>query len=212
MNGMAADDLDAMMLDGLVDSVLPALEGVAKEHVLEGSAHHDGGDRLLDILLRVGPYGDKFAAGGTGLNLDRVKAEPHGVDLGPLQAGILPELLNTEGSRIRLLHPLLEADIARLESSLAEPVPEMVLIGRRHIRDMNSWLHNLKNYARGSNRCTLYMHPEDAANRGIADGDDAQISSVVGSLQVPVEYHDGMMPGVVSLPHGFGHRYPGTRQ
>ena len=212
MNDMAADDLAGMMLDGLVDSVLPALDGVDKDQVLAASAHHEGGDRLLDILLRVGPYGDKFAAGSEGLNLDKVKAEPHGVDLGPLEAGMLPEMLNTEGGRIRLLHPLLEADFARLAASLDDPVPEMVLIGRRHIRDMNSWLHNLRNYARGTNRCTLYMHPEDAARRAIKDGDVAAISSEVGRLEVPVEYHDGMMPGVVSLPHGFGHRYAGTRQ
>ncbi len=212
MNGMSASDLDAMMLDGLVDSVLPALEGVGKEQVLAASAHHEGGERLLDILLRVGPYGDRFAAGGEGLNLDKVKAQPHGVDLGPLQPGVLPQMLNTQDGCIRLLHPLLEADIARLAAALDEPAPVLVLIGRRHIRDMNSWLHNLKNYARGADRCTLYMHPDDAAGRGIADGDVAEISSAVGRLAVPVEYHDGMMPGVVSLPHGFGHRYPGTRQ
>lgn len=212
MNGMAAGDLDAMLLDGLVDSVLPALDGVDREQVLAASAHHPGGERLLDILLRVGPYGDGFDAGDDGLNLDRVQAADHGVDLGPLQAGVLPAMLNTQGGRIRLLHPLLEADIDRLAASLEEPVPGMVLIGRRHIRDMNSWLHNLRNYARGANRCTLYIHPDDAARRGIADGGTAEISSAVGRLEVPVEYHDGMMPGVVSLPHGFGHRYPGTRQ
>ena len=214
MNGMQATDLDAMMLDGLIDTVLqsPALESVDKARVLDASAQHEGGERLLDILLRVGPYGDQFDDESDGLNLERVKAQPHGVDLGPLQANVLPHFLNTEGGAIRLLHPLLESDIARLAASLDEAVPDLVLIGRRHIRDMNSWLHNLPNYARGANRCTLMMHPDDAGDRGIADGDTATISSAVGALEVPVELHDGLMPGVVSLPHGFGHRYAGTRQ
>jgi anaerobic selenocysteine-containing dehydrogenase len=214
MNGMQSSDLDAIMLDGMVDTVLqsPALEGLDKARVLAASAHHEGGERLLDILLRVGPHGDRFDVDSDGLNLDRVKAHPHGLDLGPLQPNVLQYFINTEGGAIRLLHPLLEADIERLRGSLEEAVPELVLIGRRHIRDMNSWLHNLPNYARGANRCTLMMHPQDAASRGIKDGGEVNITSAVGSLRVPVEFHDGLMPGVVSLPHGFGHRYAGTRQ
>jgi anaerobic selenocysteine-containing dehydrogenase len=214
MNGMQADDLRGMMLDGMIDTVLqsPALSGIDADTVRAATAGHADGERLLDILLRVGPYGDRFDHNAEGLNLERVKASPHGVDLGPLQAGVLPDMLRTEDGMIRLLHPLLTADIARLELSLADEVPELVLIGRRHIRDMNSWLHNLNNYARGKNRCTLMINPEDARSRGLEDGGEAKISSAVGELVVPVEYHDGLMPGVVSLPHGFGHRHRGTRQ
>ena len=214
MNGMQKIDLEGMLLDGMIDTMLqsPALSDLDANTIREATSHHADGERLLDILLRVGPYGDRFGENPGGLSLDTVMGSQHGMDLGPLQAGILPELLRTEGGKIMLLHPLLEADIVRLESSLNEPVPELVLIGRRHIRDMNSWLHNLNNYARGKNRCSLMMNPEDARARGLGDGDEARISSNVGELIVPVEYHDGLMPGVVSLPHGFGHRYKGTRQ
>jgi anaerobic selenocysteine-containing dehydrogenase len=214
MNGMQVADLENLMLDGMIGTVLqaPALAGIDADTVRDATAGHSGSERLLDILLRVGPYGDRFEPASDGLNLERVKASPQGVDLGPLQAGVLPDMLRTEGGKLRLLHPLLEDDISRLEQSLAEDVPELVLIGRRHIRDMNSWLHNLTNYARGKNRCTLMIHPDDASSRGIDDGSEATISSTVGELVVPVEYNDGLMPGVVSLPHGFGHRYQGTRQ
>ena len=214
MNGMQADDLNSMMLEGMIDTVLksPKLSAIEADTIRAATAHHTDGERLLDILLRIGPYGDQFDHNADGLNLDRVKASEHGVDLGPLKAGVLPDMLRTEGGMIRLLHPLLEADIARLEKSLGDSVPELVLIGRRHIRDMNSWLHNLNNYARGKNRCTLMINPEDARSRGLQDGDEAKITSAVGELVVPLEYHDGLMPGVVSLPHGFGHRYRGTRQ
>ncbi|MEM1110393.1 MAG: molybdopterin-dependent oxidoreductase [Pseudomonadota bacterium] len=214
MNSMTADDLAGLMLDGLIDSILqaPALSHLDADQVKASSGHHEGGEQLLDILLRAGPYGDRFDESSDGLNLDRVKAAPHGLDLGPLQPHMLPHMINTEGGKLRLLHKLLREDIARLRASCEAEVPELVLIGRRHIRDMNSWLHNLHNYARGKNRCTLLMHPQDASSRGLADGDQARVSSAVGEQTVPVEYHAGMMPGVVSLPHGFGHRYQGTRQ
>ncbi len=214
MNGMQADDLGALMLDGMIAEILksPDLAHLCADTIRAATAEHEGGERLLDILLRIGPYGDKFSEDGEGLTLDRVKASPHGIDLGALQANILPELLRTGGGRISLLHPLLESDIARLQQSITEPVPEMVLIGRRHIRDMNSWLHNLNNYSRGKNRCTLMINPKDARARGLEDGGEALITSAVGELVVPIEFHDGLMPGVVSLPHGFGHRYRGTRQ
>ena len=214
MHGMQAQDLADMLFEGMLGEVLksPALAQLDADLIRTATADYSGAERLLDIMLRVGPYGDKFDAQSEGLTLARVMASEHGVDLGPLQPNLLPEFLRTEGGRIRLLHPLLRADIARLESSLQEAVPELVLIGRRHIRDMNSWLHNLNNYARGKNRCTLMMHPEDAQDRGIADGEEAIVGSSVGELTVPVEYHAGLMRGVVSLPHGFGHRYSGTRQ
>ena len=214
MNGLQAADLEALMLDGMIGEILkaPALSHLDAQTVRDATAGHGGSERLLDILLRAGPYGDRFEFGADGLNLDRVKDHAHGMDLGPLQPNILPEMIRTEGGRIRLLHPLLAADIERLQGTLSEGVPELVLIGRRHIRDMNSWLHNLNHYARGKNRCTLMINPQDARSRGLVDGGQAKISSRVGELVVPVEYHDGLMPGVVSLPHGFGHRYRGTRQ
>ena len=214
MNDMQADELNEMLFEGMLETVLksPALEKVDASAVRETTAQHKNGERLLDILLRIGPYGDRFGEARDGLTLDKVMASPHGIDLGPLQADVLPDMLRTKGGRISLLHPLLEADVMRLQNSLSFEVPELVLIGRRHIRDMNSWLHNLSNYARGKNRCTLMINPSDARVRNLEDGGEAKIRSTVGELIVPVEFNDGLMQGVVSLPHGFGHRYRGTRQ
>ncbi len=213
INGMAGDDLAAMMVDGLAAQVA-AGSGVDVDRVKAASAAFDGPERLLDIMLRAGPYGSGFGPGGEedGLNLSRLKAAEHGVDLGPLQPW-LPQMLRTPGQRISLVHPLIAQDVERLRTALAEgPAAGFLLIGRRHIRDMNSWLHNIEQYARGRNRCTLLMHPEDALRLGIDHGGTARVVSRVGEQVVEVSVSDEIMPGVVSLPHGFGHRYAGTRQ
>ena len=175
------------------------------------TAQYRDGERLLDMMLRIGPYGDGFGANPEGLTLAKVKQHPHGLDLGPLQA-MLPSALRTGNQRISLVHPLLEADFPRLEQALKRGLPELVMVGRRHIRDMNSWLHNIVNYARGKNRCTLLMNPADLARHGLADGEEAEISTALGTQILPVTASDEMMPGVVSFPHGFGHVYPGTGQ
>ena len=108
---------------------------------------------------------------------------------------------------------LITDDLARLQTALeAGPGDELLLIGRRHIRDMNSWLHNLNNYARGKNRCTLLINTDDARRLGLTDGGQSRINSRVGEFAAEVNATDGIMPGVVSLPHGFGHTYTGTGQ
>lgn len=214
MNGMTRTDLEAMMLDGMIDQMLSnseSLAGLDAEHIKSATAHHDGPEQLLDIMLRAGPYGDKFS-GDEGLTLDQVKAAPHGVDLGALQPR-LPDLLATPGKRINLIPSVITDDLDRLQAALAAgPGEEMLMIGRRHIRDMNSWLHNLNNYARGKNRCTLLIHRDDARRLGIAQGGQAKITSRVGEFLAEVDETEDIMLGVVSLPHGFGHTYPGTVQ
>ncbi|MDZ7785426.1 MAG: molybdopterin-dependent oxidoreductase [Halioglobus sp.] len=213
MNGMSREDLEAMMLDGMIDQLLannPALAHLGAEKILEATARHEGPERLLDIMLRAGPYGDGFD--GEGLTLEQLKAAPHGIDLGPLQPR-LPELLATPNKRIDIAPSLITADLERLRSALDEDTGNsMLLIGRRHIRDMNSWLHNLNNYARGGNRCTLLINVEDAARLNLREGGRAHIRSRVGEFTAEVELTDDIMPGVVSLPHGFGHNYRDTRQ
>jgi len=215
MHGMSVEQLAEMMSQGMAASIAEGT-GIAVETILAASSAHAGPELLLDMMLRAGPHGDRFS-GSEGLTLDRVKAEEHGIDLGPLMPGRLPGILRTEGKRIRLLHPLLEEDIERLRERLADAAGKsreygLYLIGRRHIRDMNSWLHNLPNFVRGKDRCTLKIHPADAASRGLTDGNSARIRSAAAERIVTVELSDEMMPGVVSLPHGFGHRYPGTGQ
>ena len=213
MNGMGADDLNAMMLDGMIGHITasPELSELSPDLIKEKTAIHEDGERLLDILLRVGPYGDKFREGDEGLNLQRVKAAKHGIDLGPLES-VFPELLRTEGQRLRLVHEIIEADMPRLLKALEREPAAMVLIGRRHIRDMNSWLHNIDQYARGKNRCTLMINPADAERIGLSDGGQARVKSRVGEEQLEVAITDEIMPGVVSIPHGFGHRSKHSRQ
>ncbi|MCB1689509.1 MAG: molybdopterin-dependent oxidoreductase [Halioglobus sp.] len=213
MNGMTRADLEAMMLDGLIDQLLsnaPDLSHLPAEDIKQQTAEHEGPERLLDIMLRAGPYGDKF--GGEGLTLAQLKAAPHGIDLGPLEPR-LPELLATPNKRINIVPDVITSDIPRLQAALDKgPSEHMLLIGRRHIRDMNSWLHNLTHYARGKNRCTLLINPQDAKRIGLTDSGKAKISSRVGEFEAEVTISDSIMPGVVSLPHGFGHIHRNTQQ
>ena len=146
------------------------------------------------------------------MNLKKVKAARAAVDLGPLTPRF-PDILRTEGRRINLADPLITNDVARLSGRLedfASPTG-LLMIGRRQSRGMNSWLHNLPNLAKGKTRCTLLVHPDDAKSRGLAHAKRARISSRSGELEVEIEISDEMMPGVVSLPHGFGHAGKGLR-
>ena len=167
-----------------------------------------GYERRLDMMLRIGPYGDAFGAHPDGLTLDRLKAAPHGIDLGPLQPR-LPQVLRTQSGKVELAPvPFLE-DAARLGASLSRGTDGFVLIGRRHLRSNNSWMHNVPALAGGSNRCTLQIHPDDAAALGVTDR--ARIKGPGGELEAPVEITDAMRRGVVSLPHGWGHAESETR-
>ncbi|GFG54563.1 molybdopterin-binding oxidoreductase [Mycolicibacterium agri] len=168
-----------------------------------------GYERRLDMMLRLGPYGDAFGARPDGLTLARVKAAPHGIDLGPLQPR-LREVLRTPSGRVELAPEPLRADVARLNAALGRDVDGFVLIGRRHLRSNNSWMHNVPALARGSNRCTLQMHPDDVAELGLAD--TAKVKGPGGEVLAPVEPSPGMRRGVVSLPHGWGHDRTGSRQ
>ncbi|HEV2780606.1 MAG TPA: molybdopterin oxidoreductase family protein [Actinophytocola sp.] len=165
-------------------------------------------ESLLDLWLRIGPYG--LRAGPRGLSLSRLKNQPHGVDLGPLLPR-LPGRLGPRSRRINLAPRQFLDDLPRLRGRLRAAPDGLVLIGRRQLRSNNSWMHNSERLVKGRPRCTLLMHPEDAAARGLAAGDVAELSSASGTVEVPVEVTDSIMPGVVSLPHGWGHGRPGVR-
>ncbi|MEU6680803.1 molybdopterin oxidoreductase family protein [Streptomyces sp. NPDC046925] len=169
-----------------------------------------GPERRLDLMLRLGPYGDGFGAREDGLTLDRLLAHPHGIDLGPLESR-LPQVLKTRSGRVELFPEPIADDLPRLTNALRTAPDELVLVGRRHLRSNNSWMHNVRTLTGGTNRCTLHVHPEDAARIGIEDGGHARVRAAGGSLTVPVEVTDAVRPGVVSLPHGWGHDRPGTR-
>ncbi len=177
--------------------------GTSDAEILAASAGESGPEAILDLLLRTGPYPD--------LSLDALRAAPSGVDLGPLRPCV-PEVLSTRSGRIELAPTLVADDVERLAAVLDEAPPEgLLLVGRRHLRSNNSWGHNVPRMAGGTNRCTLQMHPDDAATRGLSDGDVAAITSRVGRVEAPVEVTDRVAPGVVSLPHGWGHDAAGAR-
>jgi len=167
--------------------------------------------RLIDFGLRSGPYGMRSRHR---LSVSRLEANPHGLDLGPLEPS-LPGRLMTPGKRIQLAPELLVRDLARVESELlASPRAgngELLLVGRRDLRSNNSWMHNSQRLVKGPERCTLLMHPHDARARGLAEGQTVQVRSRVGSVPVRLELTDAVMPGVVSLPHGWGHGRPGVQ-
>jgi anaerobic selenocysteine-containing dehydrogenase len=168
--------------------------------------------RMLDIGLRQGPYGAGFMPFASGLRMSTLEQQPHGVDLGPLQPA-LPARLRTADRRLHLAPPVLINDVPRLESALDTRMgtETLSLIGRRALRSNNSWMHNSERLVRGKNRCTLQMHPHDADARTLVEGDSVRVESRVGSVIVPVEITSSVMPGVVSLPHGWGHGARGTR-
>ena len=186
--GRAVDELTAMLDDG------------------------PGYERRLDMMLRLGAYGDGFGARPDGLTLSRLKAAPHGIDLGPLKPR-LPDVLRTPSGLIELAPPALVNDAARLRDSLTHRNSGnqgFVLIGRRHLRSNNSWMHNLPALTGGTNRCTLQIHPDDAAELALSD--TAVVKGPGGELVVPVEITGDIRRGVVSLPHGWGHDRDGTGQ
>ncbi len=169
-----------------------------------GSSLHALGPRgILSLLLRLG--------GKTTLNA--LEDAPHGIDLGPLESR-LPEMLGTPNKKIRLAPKELLADVPRLAARLEAAAPrdgELLLVGRRDLRSNNSWMHNSQRLVKGRRRDTLLMHPNDAARRGLTGGDVVRVASPVGAVEAPLEITDAMMPGTVSLPHGFGHARPGVR-
>ncbi|MFK7978432.1 MAG: molybdopterin-dependent oxidoreductase, partial [Saprospiraceae bacterium] len=150
---------------------------------------------ILDGGMQKGEYG---------LSLEEVKAAEHGMDLGPLKSRF-PERLHTEGQKINLVPQIFQEDLKRLANA-PDTNGHLLLIGRRHLRSNNSWMHNSQRLVKGRERCTVLMHPADAAARNLTVGQKVAVSSRVGKIELPVEISDKMMQGVVSIPHGWGHR------
>jgi anaerobic selenocysteine-containing dehydrogenase len=161
---------------------------------------------FLDLLLRIGPYGDRFLPWSNGLSLAKLRAAPHGIDLGPLQPGVERRLYHRD-RRVHLASGCMLDAMAELERDLASGSADdgLVLIGRRELRSNNSWMHNVPALVSGRERCTLYVHPDDATRYAVRHGELAILESRVHRGEVRVEVTDDMRPGVVSLPHGWGH-------
>ena len=209
-----ADDLSisGLIRSSVGDATSPIHGRDAEEiRTLLDAAGRRGPERILDFMLRTGPYGEAFGANPGGLTLDVLLANPHGVDLGALEPRV-PEVLRTRSGRIELAPPELVADVPRLVQAMSDMAAQpLVLVGRRHLRSNNSWMHNIEVLVKGRPRCTLQVHPDDAVSLGLVDGGHARVTSRVGSVEAPVEVTEAIRPGVVSLPHGWGHGVEGTR-
>ncbi len=188
-----------------------------------GAIMRRGPEAILDMLLRLGPYRT---------SLGKLKAHTSGIDFGPLQP-CLPDRLQTQDHRIHAAPGIYAAELHRLTarmsaasssstsssssssssvtSECAAEAPSLVLIGRRDLRSNNSWMHNSPGLMRGKNRCTVLMHPDDAAARALHDGQDVALSTTTGRIVLPVEVTSSVMPGVVCVPHGFGHHRSQTK-
>ncbi len=182
------------------------IHGRDADEIMQALAPRRGPERIIDLALRSGPYGDGFGMHAGGLSLGKIEAHPHGIDLGPLQPR-LPEALRTTSGKIDLAPEVLLADLARLRAACSAPADRgsLLLVGRRHLRSNNSWMHNLPGLAGGRARCTLQVHPSDAQRLKLSDGARARVTARVGNVEAVVEVTDAIMPGVVSLPHGWGH-------
>ncbi|MFI7116543.1 molybdopterin-dependent oxidoreductase [Amycolatopsis sp. NPDC049868] len=191
-------DVDVAAFDTMVAGETARRTGVDLS-LAEGRT---GPARMIDLMLRGGPYG---------LSLADLEAAPHGIDLGALKPR-LPEALATASGKVELAPEAITKDVPRLRAELAKaPDGGLLLIGRRHLSSNNSWMHNLTPLVRGGNRCTVQVHPDDASRLGLTDGGLASVTSRAGKLEAPVEVTADVRPGVVSMPHGWGHDLDGTR-
>jgi anaerobic selenocysteine-containing dehydrogenase len=215
--GMGATADPAIVDDLVVGALVSAavgdetgpIHGRDPEEIMAALGDRIGPERLIDLMLRTGPYGDGFDANPGGLSLDVLLANPHGVDLGPLEPR-LPDVLRTPTGMVELAPEILVADVARMRAALDEPPGGLRLVGRRDLRSNNSWMHNVEVLVKGKPRCTVHVNPEDAARLGLADGADAQVASRTGKVTIAVEVTDAIRPGVVSIPHGWGHDLDGV--
>lgn len=196
--------------DEMTRAEIEKLAGPMTDRLMDMVDGLKGPDRLVELELRSGPYGDGFGRKPEGLTLARVKAQRYGIDLG-LHEPRIPEILRTPSGKIELAPADFIVDLLRVDAALHQPTGDLVLIGRRDVRTNNSWMHNLPTLAKGPNRCKLFVHPIDAARHGLGNGALAEISGNGASLLVPVEMSEDLMPGVVSLPHGWGHDLVGSR-
>jgi anaerobic selenocysteine-containing dehydrogenase len=205
--------------------ILFELETRMKHNSIVGSVKRNLGkqfftpERILDLGLRFGPYGARLNPFSKGLTLRKVQKAVHGIDLGPLTP-CLPGRLQTTDKQIDLAPEVFVKDVDRVKTKFLNETAfasngHLLLIGRRQLRSNNSWMHNSERLVKGNPakpQCTVLMHPTDAANRDLLDGQKVVVRSRVGSIVLPVEISDEIMRGVVSIPHGWGHDRAGNQQ
>ena len=207
--GTPAEDVDVAAIDDGFFDYLCFTQGLDGAQI-RSHYTHGGPERILDLTLRTGPFGDFYGEVPDGLTLAKLKEQPNGINFGPMIPQV-PEVLGTTDKKIRLAPQYLLDDLPRLAARLTREPDDLVLVSRRHLRSNNSWLHNVPALMKGRDRCTLLMHPDDAAKRGVTVTDIVTVTSAAGQIEVPVELTEAIMPGVVSMPHGWGHGKSGTR-
>jgi anaerobic selenocysteine-containing dehydrogenase len=207
--GMKYSEIDVDAFDDGFFAALCTEVGVDPALAIEQSPGR-GPERLLDLQIRTAAFGDRYGERPEGLTLQSFKDAPHGIDMGPMVPR-LAEVLKTPSGRVDLAPDYITADLDRLAARIDRSIDSLLLTSRRHLRSNNSWMHNVKVLVKGKDRCTLLIHPDDARRSGVSDGGVARVSSENGMVEVPVEVSDEMMPGVVSLPHGWGHDKIGAR-
>ena len=207
------DQIDSLFYGGLVAGLVQmpgfALEGRDPAEIVSMS-QYEGPMRMLDFQIRTGPWGDGYGADPSGLTLESMMEAPHGLDLGPMVPRI-DEVLRTPSGRLELTPEYIANDLDRLEERIVRVEPDLVLVSRRDVRSNNSWMHNLPKLVAGRNRCTLLIHPTDAERCSVTHNEVTQVRSRAGCIEVVAEVTEEMMPGVVCLPHGWGHDRPGAR-
>jgi anaerobic selenocysteine-containing dehydrogenase len=207
--GTPAEDVDVAAIDDGFFDYMAFTKGVDGAEIRK--LYESGGpERILDLTLRTGPFGDRYGEEPDGLTLEKLKANPNGINFGPMIPQV-PDVLGTSDGKIRLAPQYLLDDLPRLAARLKRAPDELVLVSRRHLRSNNSWLHNVGPLMKGKDRCTLLMHDDDAKRREVQTGDLVTVTSSGGHIDVPVEVTDAIMRGVVSMPHGWGHGKDGTR-
>lgn len=197
------DQVLETLIQGSVNDERSPITGLTVGEVVAEVQGERGPDRILDFLIRTGPYGDGFGT-KPGLSLAELIANPHGIDLGPLQPRI-PEVLTTPSGRVELAPLQIVQAMEEMQARLAEPLPGMLLVGRRTLRSNNSWMHNLEILVKGKPRCTLQINPVDASRIGAVEGQPVTVTAAAGSVTAPATITDIIKVGVVSLPHGWGH-------
>ena len=188
---------------------------LSKRYLTARATQKAGPERVLDLGLRIGAYGKRFNPLGTGLSLGKLKKNPHGIDLGPMQSTI-PDVLPEKHGPVDLAPDIFVEDLDRLRARFPATGAtaangQLLLIGRRQLRSNNSWMHNSQRLMKGKPRCTVMINPEDAERLGVKSGEQVTLSSRVGQVTAPAEVTSDMMAGVVSLPHGFGHGRDGVQ-
>jgi anaerobic selenocysteine-containing dehydrogenase len=208
------DDLAVTeMLGGLVKNSSSNIFGRDVDEIL-GLLAADGlrgPTRILDIMLQTGPYGAAYGSNPSGVSVRALLDAPHGIDFGALEPRI-PEILRTPSAKVELCPPLFAENLSKVLARVKKSSDDkLLLVGRRHLKSNNSWMHNMKILTKGSLSCTLQVHPDDAVRLGLSHGSPARVTSRVGSVVAPVEVTDAIRAGVVSLPHGWGHNVRGTK-